>query len=314
MMILGVDGGGSKTAARLAHVDSSGDISVVGEGMAGPSNVRAVGIESAIENLETAIQAARASHDSDTTLIDVAILALAGSSRADVRDQVNSWAEGFSLAQRVDVIPDTEPVLALGMRESIGIALIVGTGSVATGVGPSGSRVMIGGWGHWFGDHGSGYDLGRRALAAMANAVDEIGEKTVLVDAIVQHLGTDDPRDALGILGRSTDMRREIATLAPLLIKAAMDGDQVAEEITLSAARASARLVAAAADKLDLGKQFPLGIAGGIVCNSAYYRQHLLETLAGKAIQAMPLTIIDNPVEGALLLARDEVVTKRQQP
>ena len=51
MMILGVDGGGAKTAARLARVDSNGDVSVVGEGMAGPSNVRAVGIQSAIEKI-----------------------------------------------------------------------------------------------------------------------------------------------------------------------------------------------------------------------------------------------------------------------
>lgn len=310
MMILGVDGGGSKTAARLARVDSDGCFSVVGEGMAGPSNIRAVGLESAIENLETAIQQSLAARDAGAAPIDVAVLALAGSSREDVRDQVLIWADKFALARLVDVVPDTDPVLALGMRDAQGVALIVGTGSVATGVGPNGSRVLIGGWGHWFGDHGSGYDLGRRALAAMANAVDEIGEKTELVAAIVQHLGTTDPRDALGILGRATDMRREIATLAPLLIEVAMDGDEVAEEITRSAARASAQLVVVAADKLGLGDQLPLGIAGGIACNSAYYRQHLLGTLTANAIQPMPLTIIDNPVEGALLLARNQLMVQ----
>ncbi len=67
------------------------------------------------------------------------------------------------LAAQVDIVHDADPVLAAGTADGIGVALIVGTGSVAIGVDGSGNKAICGGWGHWFGDKGSGYDLGRTA-------------------------------------------------------------------------------------------------------------------------------------------------------
>ncbi len=57
-LILGVDGGGTKTAARIASVDTDGNIRELGAGYGGPSNVRAVGSQHAVTNLDVAIDAA----------------------------------------------------------------------------------------------------------------------------------------------------------------------------------------------------------------------------------------------------------------
>ena len=42
-LLLGVDGGGSKTTALLASVNERGDMQVIGRGDGGPSNLRLAG-------------------------------------------------------------------------------------------------------------------------------------------------------------------------------------------------------------------------------------------------------------------------------
>ncbi len=57
-LILGADGGGSKTAARIASVDAGGFITLIGEGLSGPANVRAVAPVHGLANLDIAVDAA----------------------------------------------------------------------------------------------------------------------------------------------------------------------------------------------------------------------------------------------------------------
>lgn len=318
-LILGVDGGGSKTAARVAtvgavpapqgHVDR--DITVLGEGFGGPSNVRAVGEAHAEINLDVAIDAAHREAGTTDSEIDYAVLGLAGSSLPDVHSFIMHWAERRGLAKQVDVVHDADPVLAVAAPDGRGIALIVGTGSVAIGADGSGERSITGGWGHWFGDTGSGYDLGRRALAAVADAVDGIGPETQLVGEILRRLRTENPREILQKLGMAADVRREIASLAPTLLQAASSGDAVALAIVQEAADATAQLVHATARKLELDPDTPLAVAGGIVCSNTLYRETLLASIHKLGESPTSIVIVDQPVEGCLLMARDRLLAGR---
>jgi len=322
LLILGVDGGGSKTAARIATVGAAQgrdtvraapgrDIIVLGEGFGGPSNVRAVGEAHAEINLDVAIDAAHREAGTTDTAIDYAVLGLAGSSLPDVQSFIKNWADRRGLAKQVDVVHDADPVLAVAAPEGRGIALIVGTGSVAIGADGSGERSVTGGWGHWFGDTGSGFDLGRRALAAVADAVDGVGPETCLVSEILRRLRTENPREILQKLGMAADVRREIASLAPTLLHAASDGDEVALAIVQDAADATALLVHATAKKLDLDPATPLAVAGGIVCSNTLYRETLLESIRKLGESPTSIVIVDRPVEGCLLMARDRLLADR---
>jgi len=308
-LILGVDGGGSKTAARIATVGATtgGDIITLGEGYGGPSNVRAVGQAHAEINLDVAIEAAHRDSGTADETIDYAVLALAGSSLPDVRVFIENWAMRRQLAERVDVVHDADPVLAAGTRGGDGIALIVGTGSVAIGMDAGGQRSIVGGWGHWFGDTGSGFDLGRRALAAVADAVDGIGPETQLVTRILERLHTDNPREILQCLGEREDIRREIAALAPVLLHAAEEGDDVAAGIVGQAASSTAGLVHATVNKLGFEHDVPLAIAGGIVCSSTMYRETLLKHLRELGTKPASVAVVRDPVEGSLIMARDRL-------
>jgi N-acetylglucosamine kinase-like BadF-type ATPase len=307
-LVLGADGGGSKTAVRVAAVADDGALEMLGEGYGGPSNVRAVGHAHAEINLNVAVDAAlRHAHIVDT-VIDYAVLGLAGSSLPDVQAFVAEWAARRQLATTVDIVHDADPVLAVGVPGGNGIALIVGTGSVAIGIDDGGERSVTGGWGHWFGDTGSGYDLGRRALAAVADAVDGIGPGTVLVERLLHRLGTDKPREMLLRLDQAVDVRREIAALAPVLLHAAADGDEVAHSIVDEAAESAAKLVQANATKLGFAPDVPLAAAGGIVCKSALYRQLLLGKLEALGIVPRTFTVVTDPVEGCVIMARDRLL------
>jgi N-acetylglucosamine kinase-like BadF-type ATPase len=307
-LVLGADGGGSKTAVRVASVGDDGALEILGDGFGGPSNVRAVGRAHAEINLNVAVDAALRDGGIDAETIDYAVLGLAGSSLPDVQAFITEWAERRQLATTVDIVHDADPVLAVGIPDGSGIALIVGTGSVAIGVDDGGERSVTGGWGHWFGDTGSGYDLGRRALAAVADAVDGIGPGTVLVERILRRLGTDNPREMLLRLDQAVDVRREIAALAPVLLHAAADGDAVARSIVDAAAASTAKLVQANAAKLGFAPDVPLAAAGGTVCRSALYRQVLLEKLGALGIRPRTVTVVSDPVEGCVLMARDRLL------
>jgi N-acetylglucosamine kinase-like BadF-type ATPase len=174
-LIIGVDGGGTKTTAQVAQVDDGGSIQVLGTGYGGPSNVRAIGTVHASINLDIAIDAAHAAAGTVGQTARVAVLGLAGSSLPDVQSVVRTWAARRALAEQVDLVHDAELLLALGARGGCGIGLVVGTGSVAVGINAAGKRAVVGGWGHWFGDQGSGFDIGRRGLAAVADAADGTG-------------------------------------------------------------------------------------------------------------------------------------------
>jgi len=310
-LILGIDGGGSKTAVRIAVVEGDGKLRVVGEGHGGPSNARAVGLAHAEINLDVAVDAAHRMAGTADETIDYAVLALAGSSLPDVKASVENWAQRRALAKTVDIVHDADPVLAVGAPDGNGIALIVGTGSSAIGRASDGRRRVTGGWGHWFGDTGSGYDLGRRALAAVADAVDGVGPETLLVERILERLHTDNPREILLQLGRGADVSREIASMAPVLLAAAEDGDAVAQAIVTDAAAGTAKLVRATIDKLGLARDVPLAIAGGIVSSNTMYREALLQKLRAQDIKPGSVTVVSEPVAGCLLMARDRLLASR---
>ncbi len=302
-VVLGIDGGGSKTAARLAAVDVSGVLTVLAEAHGGPSNLQAVGAAEGRANLDGVIDRALADAGVDRGPVDSAVLALAGSGRDDVRLLVEDWAARRLLAHDLEVVSDLDPVLELAANGGPGLALIVGTGSVAGGVDANGVRSVTGGWGFWFGDGGSGFDLGRRALAAVADASDGTGPPTGLAAGLVDHLGVRDPREILGCLEVRGDVRREIAACAKLVIEFAATGDDVACAIVGQGAEGAARLLHAAAGRLGMMRGAMLGVAGGVITGSAAYRDAVLRHLAALGTVPADVRIVPEPVEGCVQMA-----------
>ncbi len=316
-LLLGVDGGGTKTRAVLARVDGNGAFQVLGEGLGGTGNLRLAGRDVALHSLDqavgTALEQAPGRNDPGFRL-EGTVLALAGISDDTEREVITDWARRRPELGSVDIVPDWHPVLALGTPHGWGVGLIAGTGSVAFGRDQEGRLLMRGGWGHWFGDHGSGFDLGRGALVAVTRAEDGYGPSTSLEAAVLTHFGIASTRFITRELATGGNARRDIAALAPLVLAASEAGDAVARRILHRGADELARLVRVTARALDFADGFPLALAGSVICGSAAYRAMLQTELAKEGPQPAPFTLVPDPVMGCIELARQRLHRNRDNP
>ncbi len=302
--LLGVDGGGSRTRAVLARLDDDNNVEVLRRGVAGPGNPLLAGHRQVRENLETATGQALAALPEQAPGIAYTVLALAGASGEAEKALINGWVDGHPLIHDFCLVPDWQPVLAAGTADGVGIGLIAGTGSVAFGRSQDGRIEKRGGWGHWFGDLGSGFDLGRQALTAIATAADGLTPETMLTAPVLQHLGADGPDQVTTILTRHDSPRRTIASLAPLVLEAAEIGDPAARAIRESGARYLASLVATTVSALGLDEGYALALAGSVICKNTPYRNQVLDELARIGPVPGAINRVDEPVMGAITIAR----------
>lgn len=306
-LVLGIDGGGTKTVAWLAVRSCQAESSVVGRGTAGPANPQTVGFAKAIENLDRAIAAAVNEARAGPGPVAAAVLALAGSDRQQNRRRLHGWAEDRRLARRFRLVHDALPVLLAGSPDGWGVALISGTGSLAFGQTPDGRSARAGGWGFLFGDEGSGYALAVAGLRAAARSADGRGPATELLGALLDRLGLRQPEELILAVHRMADDRAAIASLAEVVTQAAAQGDTVAQEILHEAAGELAAMVAAVARKLEFSSgPFPLALAGGAMLGSHELRRSLCVHLDALGLNADPMADVADPVVGAVRCAQSE--------
>ncbi len=98
---------------------------------------------------------------------------------------------GFPQAA-VSITTDLAITLHAAVGDKEGIILVVGTGSGAYGRDAKGHTARAGGRGPWFSDEGSGFDIGRRALAAVVRAEEKRGPQTALSQKVLTWLGCND--------------------------------------------------------------------------------------------------------------------------
>ncbi len=298
-LLLGLDGGGSKTLALLA--DAAGR--VMGRGAAGSSNYQNIGAEAAWAALDAAIAAAFADAGMTPGPVAAVCLGLAGVDRPEDRALFEGWAAGRFGAAAVIIANDAEIVLAAGTPAGWGVALISGTGSIVFGRHPSGAMARAGGWGHILGDEGSGYAIGLAALRAVMAAFDGRGPATALTEAVLAHWGLASPTDLVGRVYRQGADTSEIAALARLVDAAAAAGDGVALEILRQAGRDLALTVEAVVRRLALPAPTPTALAGGVVVHGRQARAAFLAAAAERHLALDPVTPVVEPAQGAVRLA-----------
>jgi N-acetylglucosamine kinase-like BadF-type ATPase len=121
----------------------------------------------------------------------------------------------------------------------------------------------------------------------------------------VARLGSADPRDFIPAVYRGTWDKAHIAGLAPLVQDVAATGDRVATEIFADQARELARTAAGAVAAGGLPREgVPVALTGGMVIENASFRDRFLEELRACGVTPGPIGLVDDPVVGAVVLAR----------
>src|SRR5262249_61492288 len=94
-----------------------------------------------------------------------------------------------------------------------------------------GHAARAGGWGHLIGDEGSGYWVGREALAAVVREADGRGPATGLTGAVLEHFSTATAAGLVHVVYNRDVPRQHVAALGPIVQRAASSGDAVAYNI-----------------------------------------------------------------------------------
>ncbi len=315
-LVLGVDGGGSKTLVWLADADAASK-TPRGVGRAGPSNPLVVGWHAALANIDRAVSRAFSSAKIARQPVSAVCLAVAGTAREAERQRLESWVGNRHIATQIATTHDALPVLTAGTSGGVGIALISGTGSFAFGRNEQGTTARAGGWGQRLGDEGSGYAIARAGLQAVTHAHDGIGPVTRLSDTMLHALDVSTVMDLREVLSDDQFDARRFAGLAPLVIEAAEAGDPPATAIIDEASRGLSALVLAVNQQLAAHpgeNECELALSGGLLVHSAYLRKQLLEAVSAAGLTVTQFGVVDVPVQGAVQLARNAAKSNGATP
>lgn len=254
--ILGIDAGGTST--RCLIVNQRGQL--VARGRGGPGNTNFVSAASARRSLEQALAAALKLSDGHA-----AVAVIAGPHLPQDAPEI---VARYCAAERILVSNEFEVGLAAGLckARAWGTLIMSGTGSFCRARNAHGREGYSGGWGPLIGDEGSGYDIAREALIAVARASDGRGDATMLSDILLAELGITGIGELRRILYKPPIKRHAVASLAEAVSRAAAKGDKTAGEIL---ALAGLRLAALAAPVITAlfapNERFPVVLSGGIL-------------------------------------------------
>ncbi|MGE5601935.1 MAG: N-acetylglucosamine kinase [Nitrososphaerales archaeon] len=300
-LVIGIDGGGSKTQAVVADLGGR----ILGRGKAGASNYQGVGLAAAQVAIDRAIESAFADAGLPQEGVRAACLGLAGVGRADDRAVFDDWIRKRLPGAAFRVANDAELVLAAGSNAGWGLAVIAGTGSIASGRNPAGSVGRAGGWGPLLGDEGSGYAIGRSALRAAVSSHDGRISSTALLPAILAHWGLADVTGLIAKAYRPPLSPSSIAELAVLVENAAEEGDAVASAILAEAGNDLAMMADAVARGLGLKGELPCAVAGSVLVKGRKVREAFEGGLVAAGVTPTPLVHVEESALGAVRLARE---------
>ncbi len=269
--ILGVEGGGTKTAWVL--VESAADapgckFRVIDQGKLPPSNFRL-----------TTPEHLRAILGELPKQIDRAGVFLAGCATDEDRRSLKEICLEMWPNAKIATGSDRDSGLAAALDHGDGIVVNAGSGSSVTG--RRGDRIeRAGGWGHILGDAGGGYFLSIQALRLVLREHD-LHHSEMQFTAKILHALSLNNFDELVRWVQTAD-KMEIAMLAPVVFETATGGDARMMEIIEEGARVLCEYTEAVASRLHLLAPKVVLIGGLFHRDSIYthaYRRRLKKNL-----------------------------------
>ena len=299
---LGIDGGGSKTDCVV--LGEAGAIIARSKGPA--SNPTRIGFPAAFAALKETFEAAIGSTWMKLS-VQAVFAGLAGTGLAENRQAMQQFLVQYFPGSLVEVRTDMELVLS-AVPEGPAIVLIVGTGSVAIGRNLAGSILREGGLGPATSDEGSGFDIGRSAVAAVR---EEKSDEPAghLARQILQKLGAANWAELDRRCADSADS--VYPKIFPVVAAAADAGNSVAQSVLNTAAEKLAAISYNLAQSLNLGQEpFTLGKTGGTIGRSRFFDRAIDRELTNRLPTATITLLSVEPAEVAAWLALQHFINR----
>ena len=297
-IFLGIDGGGTKTRCIVGD-----EKSVLGTGSGSGCNILRVGEACAQDALARAIHEACVAAGVSPQQIARTCAGISGA--AD--DGVASLLQRILIevvGGAIEVIGDMEVALEGAFGGDPGIIVIAGTGSIAYGRNARGERARAGGWGRVISDEGSGHWIVVKALAAALRVRDR-GQSANLLNRLMTALEVGTADDL--VIRVNSDPVRDYASLFPMVLASAEEGDHEAADVLEEAGRELARLAQVLIDRL-FGEADAVLVAthGGVFAGSTQVLESFQRNLQTLCPRTRCLNQEIDPALGALERARRE--------
>ena len=318
--VLAIDGGNSKTDVALVAADGSLLASARGPG----SNAHIIGLDPAmavIGQLATAAARQAALAAGSAQVAGHLSACLAGADLAEDEERLGAAMRAQGWALTCTVVNDTFAILRAGLVPGLintgadtpvrhwGVAVTCGAGINCVAVAPDGREARFPALGPVTGDWGGGEGLGWEALWWAVRDEDGRGPETMLREEVAAFFGTPTASDVgIGIhYGKIPES--ELLGLAPVLLRTAARGDEVARKVVTRLSDEIVAMAVAMIRRLDLtGQPVPVILGGGMLtARDPILTDGIAAGLAARAPGAF-LHIVDVPaVAGAALLGLDHV-------
>lgn len=217
---LGLDIGGSKTACALAD-----EHRVLSRAQSGSAKILRVGKDEATSHLRQVLDAVATKSGIPLSAIASSCIGTSGGAIPEVTDWLRSQMAAH-VGGALTVLGDEIITLDAAFPGAPGIIVIAGTGSNVIGRGHGNWTTSAGGWGPALADEGSGNLLGQQALRAVFAAINA-GEAPMLLHRVLDYLGLRTKDD---LVATANVLGFPFASLMPVVVQAARDGDSIAKQ------------------------------------------------------------------------------------
>ena len=298
---IGLDGGGTKT--KCVVVDEQ--MNVLSELVGGPSNFLVFGVDNVTESLFDLITKSIKQAGIETSAIASVLLGTAGAGRKEDAERLeNSFIQKANESnlpiKKFVVESDARIALEGAFSGKPGSILIAGTGSIMFGKDSQGNIHRVGGFGRILGDEGSGFHIGRSGLTAVAKQFDGRGETTKLTVLLKEKFNITNSKELILAVYKDNF---DVATVAPLVIQAAEEGDFVCKKI-IQTEVAELLLHIESMKKLINEDELKISLIGGTITTDNFYARlfrNEANNIEGVQISEPEL----EPALGAALLAKE---------
>ena len=305
-VVVGVDGGNSKTDVVLAGVDGTVLAQVRGAG----TRPHADGVPGTADSVAALLHRARR----EAGVAGPGPLAAGAFHWANLdlphtEEEARAELAGRGLVERLVVRNDTFAVLKAGAPAGWGVAVVAGAGINACAVDPAGRTERFLALGELTGDFGGGASLAVAGIGAAVRAGDGRGPATVLRDVLppVFALASVEAVAVAHLEGRLPN--RRLLDAAPAVAAAAQDGDPVARGLLLRMADEIVTMCVALLRRLDLlGRDVPVVLGGGTLQHGPSFLLAAISAGLGERAPGAVARVLDvRPVAGPVLEALELV-------
>lgn len=332
--VLAIDGGNSKTDVALIARDGTLLALVRGPGM--PARLGADTMRVIDELIRSAVKLAREDHGGSTSQANGALLerfgyvagqaesghvashlvaCVANADLPSEQRELEQMLRGQGWTATTTVANDTYAVLRAGLDDVPaagadrywGVGMTCGTGINCVGIAPDGTTAGFLALGMITGDWGGGGGIGLEALWNAVRASDGRGPRTTLMHAVPGHFGMKEPLEVAEALHMGEISWDQVADLAPVMLRAADAGDEVARGLVLRLGEEIFLMVKSVISRLGLGAEpVPVVLGGGVVASG---NALLIDRATGMIRAEFPkadvrvLKLV--PVAGAALMGLD---------